>query len=129
MKEALSPMKVTAAAWVLCGALSGAPALADMNQTAPGIPAAPGSKAEVAINEGLAHYDKGHWDIAKKHFQEAVQTDQGSAEAHYNLALALDKSGDHKQAIEHFKAAKELGKDNPQIQNSGILQAHLKPKH
>ena len=81
-----------------------------------------------AINEGMAHYDKGHWDVAKKHFQEAVQADQQSAEAHYDLALALDKAGDHKGAIEHSKR-RRIGKDDPQIQNSGILQAHLKAKH
>lgn len=114
--------------------MTGLPAGADMSpgemsKTAPALPAPSGSKAEMAINEGIAHYEKGHWDVAKKHFQEAVRTDQQSAEAHYDLALALDKSGDHKAAIEHFKAAQDLGKDNPQIQNSGILQAHLKPKH
>lgn len=119
----------TTTAAVLCGLLGAAPALADMSKTAPAIPAAPGSKAETAISEGIAHYEKGHWDVAKKHFQEALQTDQKSAEAHYDLALALDKSGDHQGAIEHFKAAKDLGQDNPQIQNSGILQSHLKPKH
>ena len=113
----------------LCVWFTGAVVGADMNKTAPALPAAPGSKAEVAINEGMAHYDKGHWDVAKKHFQEAVQADQRSAEAHYDLALTLDKGGDHKAAIEHFKTAQELGKDNPQIQNSGILQAHLKAKH
>jgi len=113
----------------LSGLLTGTTVGADMNKTAPALPAAPGSKAETAINEGMAHYDKGHWDVAKKHFQEALQADQRSAEAHYDLALALDKAGDHKGAIEHFKAAQELGKDNPQIQNSGILQAHLKAKH
>ncbi len=102
---------------------------ADMGKTAPALPAPSGSKAEIPIKEGMAHYNQGHWDVAKKHFQQAVETDQQSAEAHYNLALALDKSGDHQTAIEHFKAAKDLGKDNPEIQNSGILQAHLKPKH
>ena len=42
--------------------------------------------------------------------------------------LALDKTGDHKGATEHFKKAHELGKANPEIQNSGILKAHLKMK-
>ncbi len=117
------------AAAVLCGLLGGATAWADMGKTAPALPAPSGSKAESAIKEGMRHYEQGHWDVAKKHFQQAVQADERSAEAHYNLALALDKSGDHQKAIEHFQAAKELGKDNPQIQNSGILQAHLNPKH
>ena len=122
-------VRMAGAAAVLAGLLSGAAAWADMSKTAPALPAAPGSKAETAVNEGMAHYNKGHWDVAKKHFEEALRADQRSAEAHYDLALALDKSGDHKSAVEHFKAAQELGKDNQQIQQSDILQAHLKPQH
>jgi Tfp pilus assembly protein PilF len=122
MKTILSAMfavafSMTAAAW------------ADMAKTAPAIPAQAGSKAEVHINEGIAHYNQNHWDVAKKHFQQAVDADGNSAEAHYNLALSLDKAGDHKKAIEHFREAQKLGQNNPDIQNSGILQAHLNPKH
>ena len=102
--------------------------VADMKKTAPAINTAPGSKAEMHNTEGIEHYNQQHWDVAKKHFMEAVKSDPTSGEAHYNLALALDKSGDHKTAIEHFHKAKELGKDNPEIQQSEILQAHLK-KH
>jgi Tfp pilus assembly protein PilF len=64
----------------------------------------------------------------KKHFTEAANADPKSAEAHYNLALVLDKDGDHKAATEHFKTASELGKNNPEIQESGVLKAHLKMK-
>ena len=104
-------------------------AWADMGKTAPALPAPSGSKAESAVKEGMMHYEQGHWDVAKKHFEKAVQADEQSGEAHYNLALALDKAGDHQAAIQHFRAAQQYGKDNPEIQNSGILQAHLKPKH
>ncbi len=65
----------------------------------------------------------------KKYFERAVQTDEQSAEAHYDLAPALDKAGDPQAAIQHFQAAQKYGKDNSEIQNSGILQAHLKAKH
>ena len=108
--------------------LFGAPLWADMNKMVPALKAPAGSKAEQHINEGIEHYNQQHWDVAKKHFQEAVKSDPSSAEAHYDLALSLDKSGDHKTAIEHFKKAKELGKDNQEIQQSEILNAHLK-KH
>jgi Flp pilus assembly protein TadD len=101
---------------------------ADMGKAAPALKTAPGSKAEAHNTEGLDHYNQGHFDVALKHFQEAAKADPGSAEAHYNLALALDKTGDHKAATEHFKQAHELGKANPEIQNSGILKAHLKMK-
>jgi Flp pilus assembly protein TadD, contains TPR repeats len=89
---------------------------------------AAGSKAEMHNSEGIEHYNQGHWDVAKKHFTEAASTDPKSAEAHYNLALTLDKAGDHKGATEHFKTAYDLGKDNHDIQESGILKAHLKMK-
>lgn len=51
-----------------------------MGKTAPAMPAPSGSKAESAIKEGMRHYDQGHWDIAKKHFEQAVQADERSAE-------------------------------------------------
>jgi Tfp pilus assembly protein PilF len=101
-------------------------AWADMGKTAPALKAAPGSKAAHHIDEGIEHYNKSHWDVAKKHFEAAVKEDPKSAEAHYDLALALDKAGDHKAAIQHFKTAQELGKDNADIQNSDVLKAHLK---
>jgi Tfp pilus assembly protein PilF len=88
---------------------------------------APASTAARADNdEGVGHYQQGHWDVAKKHFMEAAKADPQSAEAHYNLALTLDKSGDHKGATEHFMKAHDLGKDNAEIQNSEILKGHLK---
>jgi Flp pilus assembly protein TadD len=111
---------------VACLAMVGGQAFADMGKAAPPLKAAAGSKAEQHNKEGIEHYNQGHWDVALKHFTAAVKEDPNSAEAHYNVALALDKSGDHKAATEHFKKASELGKNNPDIQNSGILKAHLK---
>jgi Tfp pilus assembly protein PilF len=99
---------------------------ADMGKGAVPLKAAPGSKAESHINQGIEHYEKGHWDVAKKHFSEAAQADPQSAEAHYDVALVLDKSGDHAGATTHFKKAYDLGKDNAEIQNSDILKKHLK---
>jgi Tfp pilus assembly protein PilF len=102
------------------------PALADMGKDAVPLKAAAGSKAETHIAAGIEHYGKGHWDVAKKHFSEAEKADPQSAEAHYDLALALDKAGDHKSAVEHFQRAQTLGKDNTEIQQSEILRKHLK---
>ena len=102
------------------------PALADMGKDAAPLKAASGSKAETHIAAGIEHYGLGHWDVAKKHFTEAEKADPQSAEAHYDLALALDKAGDHKSATEHFQRAHTLGKDNMEIQQSEILRKHLK---
>lgn len=85
-----------------------------------------GSSAAMHNSEGIKHYEEGHWKEAHKHFKEAVQANPEAAEAHYNLALALDKMGQHMDAAKHFKHAQEKGQNNPDIQNSKILQAHLK---
>ena len=99
---------------------------AGMAATAPALMTASDSKAHAANSEGIEHYNQEHWDVALGHFKKAIEADPGSAEAHYNLALALDKTEQHKAAAMEFKKAQDLGKDNPDIQNSKILQGHLK---
>jgi Flp pilus assembly protein TadD len=123
MKKVLALLAI--AAWL---AMASGHVFADMpmGKAAPPLTVAAGSKAEQHNKEGIEHYNQGHWDVALKHFTAAVKEDANSAEAHYNVALALDKSGDHKAATEHFRKAFELGKNNPDIQNSGILKGHLK---
>lgn len=100
--------------------------LAGMGKEAHPLKAMAGSKAESHINEGIEHYEKGHWDVAKKHFAAGEQADPQSAEAHYDLALVLDKTGDHTGATAHFQKAHDLGKSNAAIQGSEILMKHLK---
>lgn len=75
--------------------------------------------------EGVDHYQQSHWDVAQEHFQKAVAANANLAEAHYNLALTLDKLGNHGEATNHFKMALDLAPDNPSIKDSGILQAHV----
>jgi Tfp pilus assembly protein PilF len=102
----------------------GVNAWADTGKASPALQTQAGSKAEMHNKEGIEHYNKGHWDVALKHFSEAAKEDPKSAEVHYNVALVLDKQGKHKEATEHFKTAWDLGKNNPDIQNSEILKKH-----
>lgn len=76
-------------------------------------------------NEGVAHFKEGHWDVAEKHFREAIEANSELAEAHYNLALALDKQGNHGDATSHFKTALDLAPDDPNISDSQILKDHV----
>lgn len=101
-------------------------AWAGMGKEAQPLKAMAGSKAEGHLNEGIEHYGMGHWDVAKKHFSAGEQADPQSAEAHYDLALVLDKAGDHAGATTHFQKAHDLGKTNAAIQESEILKRHLK---
>jgi tetratricopeptide (TPR) repeat protein len=76
-------------------------------------------------NEGVGHYKEGHWDISAKHFKEAIAAGPKLVEAHYNLALTLDKMGDHGGATQHFGEALKLAPENPKIKDSKILKDHL----
>lgn len=76
-------------------------------------------------NEGVGHYKEGHWETSAKHFKEAIAAGPKLAEAHYNLALTLDKMGDHGGATQHFKEALDLAPENPKIKDSKILKDHL----
>ena len=95
-------------------------------ETVPPLKTAADSPAAAHNDAGISEYGQGYWEDAAAHFQEAVTADPKSAEAHYNLALALDKLGQHMEAAKHFKQAADLGKENPDIQNSKILKGHLK---
>ena len=75
--------------------------------------------------EGVNHYQQGHWDVAQEHFNKALAANPDLPEAHYNLALALDKLGNHGEATNHFKMALELAPEDPGIRDSGILKAHV----
>ena len=76
-------------------------------------------------DEGVGHYKQGHWDVATDWFKKAVKADPNLAEAHYNLALSLDKMGKHEDATASFKKAAELAPANPAIKDSAILKKHL----
>lgn len=76
-------------------------------------------------DEGASHYKQGHWDVATDSFKKAVKADPNLAEAHYNLALSLDKMGKHDEATAAFKKAIELAPTNPAIKDSPILKKHV----
>ncbi len=75
-------------------------------------------------DEGVDHYEQGHWDVAEGHFRKGVEADSTLAVAHFNLALALDKLGKHEEATEFFNKAAELAPEDTQITQSEILKAH-----
>jgi Tfp pilus assembly protein PilF len=63
--------------------------------------------------------------VASEGFTKAIKADANLAEAHYNLALSLDKMGKHEDATGSFKKAAELAPTNPAIKDSPILKKHL----
>ncbi|HJP19432.1 MAG TPA: tetratricopeptide repeat protein [Nitrospinota bacterium] len=77
-------------------------------------------------DEGMSHLVQRHWDTAAGFFKEAIEADPNLAEAHFNLALSLHKTGKHGDASKHFKKAKELASGNSKIVDNKILKDHVK---
>src|ERR1051326_6713556 len=68
--------------------------------TAPDSPllASASSAARMENDEGVGHYQQGHWDVAMEHFRKALKADPRSAVVHYNVGLTLDKMDQHEEA-------------------------------
>lgn len=101
------------------------PGMEEPPQMAGALMAPAGVTGAAENDEGVNHFQQGHWDVAQEHFTKAIAANADLPEAHYNLALALDKAGNHGEATNHFKKALELAPGDPKIANSKILQAHV----
>ncbi|NIQ00737.1 MAG: hypothetical protein GWM98_10345 [Nitrospinaceae bacterium] len=90
------------------------------------LPAGSNPEAVKHNQEGIAHWNEGHFDVALKHFAVASKIDSSIGEIHFNEAICLDKLGQHGEATMHFKAAKKNANGNKSILDSHILNSHLK---
>jgi len=82
-------------------------------------------EAAAKNNEGVDHLVQGHYEASAPFFENAIKLKDNFAEAHFNLAVALDGLGKHAEATEEFKKAKELGGNNPKITDNELLKKHL----
>jgi len=89
------------------------------------LPAGSNAEAVKHNQEGIEHWNQGHFDVALKHFKAAAKNDSSLGEIHFNEAICLDKLGQHGEATMHFKAAKKNAHGNEKILNSPILNGHL----
>ena len=67
---------------------------------------------DIAYNLGLAHYQSGAYELATKAFREALRLDPKFADAHMNLALALDRLYDRAAAHYHYSQYQALAINN-----------------
>lgn len=97
------------------GACSGSEKIIEHALNAPA-----GSKPEalMAMNQGNQDFAAGKWAEAKVQYEQALTVDPKSGEAHYNLALTLDRLGDRAAADEHYTQAANLRPGHPVIWNS-----------
>lgn len=77
---------------------------------------------------GIGEYQKGDFEGAKTHFQQALAGSPNSAEAHYNLGLALFALGGTGEAREHFIEAANLAPGNKVIWDSPALRPFGSPE-
>ena len=85
-----------------------------------------GSKPEAAsaVKAGNEAFAAGQWSVAKQHYEKAIGVQKTLAEAHYNLALTLDRLGQPKQAEAHYTEAANYAPGHQVIWNSRIYRRY-----
>lgn len=85
-----------------------------------------GSKPEAAsaVKAGNEAFAAGKWSVAKQQYEKAIGLQETLAEAHYNLALTLDRLGQRKQAEEHYTQAANFAPGHQVIWNSRIYRRY-----
>ncbi len=76
------------------------------------------------LTEGNRLFREGRWGGARQQFQSAIQAQPDLAEAHYNLALAMDHMGDRAGAKPHYITAANLAPGHKVIWNSPPLRRY-----
>lgn len=77
-----------------------------------------------ALQEGNRRYAAVQWEAAELQYEEAIKLQPTLAEAHYNLALTLEKLGRKKEAYAHYIEAANLAPGNKVIWDSPPLREY-----
>lgn len=80
--------------------------------------------AVAAINSGNGLFAKHQWEQAKAQYETALKVHPALAEAHYNLAMTLDRLGKKAEATAHYKEAANLAPGHRVIWNAPPFQQH-----
>lgn len=89
-------------------------------------PAGTSAKAAPLMNEGDRLATAKDWAAASEAYRTAVAAQPDLAEAHYNLAVCLDRLGDKAEAKKHYMTAANLAPGNkviwdaPPLRESGL---------
>ena len=88
------------------------------------LPAPNGTKPEAAaqVEKGNALFASRDFAGAEQAFRQAIAADAALAEAHYNLALTLDRTGQNNDARKHYIEAANLAPGNKVIWDSPPLR-------
>ena len=75
-----------------------------------------------AMERGNSQFAVQDWSGAKETYAAIIRTEPSLAEAHYNLALTLDRLGDKAEARKHYVQAANLAPGNKVIWNAPPLR-------
>lgn len=81
-------------------------------------PAGTPEAAATAVDEGNKLFAQGRWVEARSRYEAAIKVEPALAEAHYDLALALERLGRQEEATAHYKEAATLAPGNKVIWNA-----------
>ena len=76
------------------------------------------------FTEGNRLFKQGQWEGARQQFQSAIEQQPKLAEAHYNLALSMDRMGDRAGAKPHYIEAANLAPGHKVIWDSPPLRRY-----
>ena len=65
--------------------------------------------AAAHINLGTLYYNRQDFDLAEKHYRDALEADPRYALAYFDLGNVLDETGRVQEAIQTYKTAIQLG--------------------
>jgi len=85
-------------------------------------PAGTSAQAAPLMNEGDRLATAQDWAAASQAYQAAAVAQPELAEAHYNLAVCLDRMGDKAEARKHYVTAANLAPGNKVIWDSPPLR-------
>jgi len=84
-------------------------------------PAGTNAEIKAQLERGNVLFTSHDWAGAEKVYREVVSFDPSLAEAHYNLAVALDHQGKQAEARKHYVDAANLAPGNKVIWDSPIF--------
>lgn len=84
------------------------------------------TQVQTYLTEGNRLFREGRWEGARQQFQAAIQEQPDLAEAHYNLAVAMDHMGNREGAKPHFIKAANLAPGHKVIWDSPPLRRYGK---
>lgn len=80
--------------------------------------------AKVSLMDGNQFFTQGQWGQAKQEYEKAIAAEPTLAEAHYNLAMTLDKIGQGQAAKKHYIEAANLAPGHKIIWDSPPLHKY-----